>query len=505
MKHLEAVVPAPLATPPVESATRIGRNVFFRFAGQVLSAAINVAGMALLGNTLGASGYGQYAFYYALIPLIASLSDLGIGAIVTREIARRGDEGPRILGDALTIKFAVSGTLLVLGGASAWILLPPMAAALLTFVLAAALMDFSQDVSVWVFRAHERQDLEALLLLVSQITWVAGIAACAVLGAPLTAYLATAVAAFALRSAVGAWILTRRHIRPVFSPRWDRIKTLVGQGLPFGLAIFAIVLSGRAGVLMLQAFASASDVAQYNVAYMLTQPLGFVSTALSMAIYPAFSRGALRGPDAVRPGLLRALKYQIVVALPLSAALFVASDRLIPLLFHREGFAGAILAVRILSAGLVFVFVNLMSRYLLTALDRQRTYLMAVLAGFAVNMTSGILLIPMYGFRGACLGQMAGDFTVFLVCGAALSRYVGAADLVRLAWKPVLAAVCMGLVLLVISRGGIILAGAAALLTYAAALLAFKGVTPEEIRVIRGVYLSFGLPGSGRSRRAVES
>src|SRR5439155_11285737 len=61
----------------VESATLIGRNVSFRLAGQILSALINVGGMVLLGNFLGSSGYGNYAFYYALIPLIASMSDLG--------------------------------------------------------------------------------------------------------------------------------------------------------------------------------------------------------------------------------------------------------------------------------------------------------------------------------------------------------------------------------------------------------------------------------------------
>ena len=70
------------------TARVIGRSFSFRLAAQVLSALINVAGMAVLGNALAAQGYGDYAFYYALVPLIAALSDLGIGAIVTREIAR---------------------------------------------------------------------------------------------------------------------------------------------------------------------------------------------------------------------------------------------------------------------------------------------------------------------------------------------------------------------------------------------------------------------------------
>ncbi|TMQ57783.1 MAG: flippase [Candidatus Eisenbacteria bacterium] len=488
----------------VESATLIGRNVSFRLAGQILSALINVGGMVLLGNFLGSSGYGNYAFYYALIPLIASMSDLGVGAIITREIARNRADGPRLLGDAICIKAAVSGALLLVGGTLAWTIFDPLRATLLTVVLAAALMDFSQDISVWVFRAHERQDLESLLLLVSQIGWVAGIAACAALGASLVSFLATATAAFAVRLGVGAWILSRRMYRPRFAPEWARIRRLVLQGIPFGLAMLGIVLYGRIGVLMLQTLASASQVALFNVAYMLSQPLGFISTAVSMSTYPVFSRDVLRGPAAVRPTLLQAIKYQIVVALPLTAGLFFASDRLVPLLFHREGFAGAALAIRVMSTGLVFIFMNLMSRYLLTAMDRQRLYLRAVLGGLVVNAAFGMLLIPSYGFLGACAGQLAGELTIFIVCQAALSKYIGAMDLVRTAWRPLAAAVFMGLVVFSVRQSALFLIGAAGVLAYAAMLLALRAISADEIQILRCVYVSFGLPGSARLKRAAE-
>ena len=76
---------APALDTPT-TARVIGRSFSFRLAAQILSALVNVAGMAVLGNTLAAEGYGTYAFYYALVPLIAALSDLGIGAIVTHEL-----------------------------------------------------------------------------------------------------------------------------------------------------------------------------------------------------------------------------------------------------------------------------------------------------------------------------------------------------------------------------------------------------------------------------------
>ena len=85
---------------------------------------------------------------------------------------------------------------------------------LVTLVCATALIDFGQDVSVWILRAHERLDLEAILLLVSQVAWMGGIALGVVLHASLLWLLASASVAFLIRLAVGVVILQRGFYRP---------------------------------------------------------------------------------------------------------------------------------------------------------------------------------------------------------------------------------------------------------------------------------------------------
>src|SRR5206468_3710322 len=162
-------------------------------------------------NGLSAEGYGRYAFYYALIPLIASVADAGIGLVVTREISRDRWSGPRLLGDAILVRAALSALLLGL------------------------------------------------------------------------------VAAVAL-------------------PTLDRpyAQRLLRDGLPFGAAMFVVVLYGRVGVLLLQWLATPADVANFQVAYLLSQPLGFIATALTLAAFPALARHAMGDPAAVGRVLRRA-------------------------------------------------------------------------------------------------------------------------------------------------------------------------------------------------------
>jgi O-antigen/teichoic acid export membrane protein len=221
-----------------------------------------------------------------------------------------------------------------------------------------------------------------------------------------------------------------------------------------------------------------------------------------MSAFPVISRYAAQSPEALKEALRKASKYQVLVSMPLMTGLLLLSDRLIPLLFHGEDFARAGAALRVTSLALVFIFLNLMCRYLLAALGRQQTYLTAVIAGLAVNAGTCLVLIPRFGFLGACVAYVAAEITIFAVCQTVLARHVDLFQLLRDASRPAAAAAGMGLVVFVsraLPLGVVIALGA---LTYGALLLAFQVLSARELSILKGVYVSFRLPGSAHLSRA---
>ncbi len=474
---------------------RIGRNFSFRMASQILSAVINVAAMVLLARHLTAAQYGDYAYYYALVPLLASLADFGVGVIVTREIARRPDEGPRIYGDALAIKWGLSALILILGVPGILLAADHGVAMLLILIVATSLLDFGQDPAIWIMRAHERLDMEAWLLLVSQVLRLAVLAVAIWMHASLAWLLGAATIAFGLRLVVGMALADRHFYRPTFDLDPARIRNLLKEGLPFCLAMFGVVFYARVGVLMLKAFASAEDVAYFNIGYMLSQPLGFISSALSIAAFPALSRRAQLGREAMETPLLHTTKYQLLVALPLTAALLTLAPQLVPFLFPKGGYGDAVVAFQVTSLALLFVFMNLMARYVLTAVDRQSDYLRAIVVGMVVNIVLCALLIPRFRFLGAGAAWVIAEISIFAVCQWSLSSYVRFAAVLRELWRPLLAALAMGAALWLMRGLPLAVLVAAGCLIYAAALLAVRAFSPEEIRMARGLYVSLKLPG----------
>src|SRR5262249_40365152 len=158
------------------------------------------------------------------------------------------------------------------------------------------------------------------------------------------------------------------------------------------------------------------------------------------------ARRAQLGPEGAGPVLRRTLKYQLIMALPVAVGLALLAPRVVPFLFHHGDFLEAGVSLRILSLGLPLIFLNLTSRYVLAALDAQRSYLRAMGLGLAVNVALCAALARPLGSVGACLGLLGGELAVFLACQRTLGRYLSLAALLADAARPALAAAVMGLV-----------------------------------------------------------
>jgi O-antigen/teichoic acid export membrane protein len=235
---------------------------------------------------------------------------------------------------------------------------------------------------------------------------------------------------------------------------------------------------------------------------MLSQPLGFVSSAFNVSAFPSLARTASRGAETIRPMLRRAVKFQFLAGLPLSVGLFILAPRVVPLLLKGEDFRVAGTTLRVIGAGLVLIFLNLMARYVLTALDSQRAYFRAIVAGLGANAVVSVALIPRFGAAGACVGLLAGELTVLILCQRVLARWMPAADVFRELVRPLAAALIMGAAVVALRHAPLNVAPVVGGIVYVVAVIALKALSPDEMRMLRGVYVSFRLPGSGRMIRA---
>ena len=146
--------------------------------------------------------------------------------------------------------------------------------------------------------------------------------------------------------------------------------------------------------------------------------------------------------------------------------------------------------MRLISLGLVPIFLNLMARYALAAMDRQRVYLSAVLVGLGVNVGAGLAFIPARGSEGAALAFVCAELVIAVLCQRAFREHVGFGDLLAAARKPAIAAAVMGGVLVALGRAPLGVVIAAGILAYAAVLAVLRVFAADELLVLRNLLRS---------------
>jgi O-antigen/teichoic acid export membrane protein len=148
----------------------------------------------------------------------------------------------------------------------------------------------------------------------------------------------------------------------------------------------------------------------------------------------------------------------------------------------------------ILAWFLPFSFLNGLVQYVLIAINQQGAITRAFLIGAGFNLVANLLLVPRFGLYAASLITIMSELVLFAVFLPRLRREGLLPPLLQLAWRPLLAALFMALVMLLLMArasdlgwGAPLLAALVAPLAYAGALTLLGAIGQPEVALVRRV------------------
>jgi O-antigen/teichoic acid export membrane protein len=142
-------------------------------------------------------------------------------------------------------------------------------------------------------------------------------------------------------------------------------------------------------------FLTASPVGVYSVAATGTEVVWLVPTALSQVLFHRFASRSLDLSTATRARVL-----SLAIALTTAAAIFAIAPLAIGF-FVGPRFSGAVLPLRVLLVGAVFLASYQLDAYALAAYGRTGLASLATLVGLVVVIVADLVLIPARGIVGA--------------------------------------------------------------------------------------------------------
>ena len=369
----------------------------------------------LLARLLGASGYGVYAFVFALVSLLSMPVRMGMPPLIVRETARGESEG-----DWESVRGVWRWANAVTLGLSLLVLAVGMLALLLDWVHDQPLRE-TLFLGLWLvpllalaaLRSASLRGLRHVLagilpeqvlrpalmamLLLAVMAWPGmGISPAGAMGlmlvSALVAFLSGAVLLRRYRPLAVATARPRVQGREWFRSVW-----------PMALSQGFQQLNRYADVILLGVLAVAADVGVYRVAAQGALLVSLGLTALNMVVAPYFARLHAEQEHSRLQKLARqTARAALGLGIPAVALFALYGEWLLVTLFGPE-FAGAYWPLLILAGGQLanagFGPTGLLLN--MTGHERDVTRVVAIAAG--LNVALNMALIPLFGVVGAAL------------------------------------------------------------------------------------------------------
>ncbi|PIT93086.1 MAG: hypothetical protein COU06_01630 [Candidatus Harrisonbacteria bacterium CG10_big_fil_rev_8_21_14_0_10_38_8] len=378
----------------------IVKNTFWLFLGELFGRVIRVFVVILIARYLSIADYGLFSYVLTISAFLTIFTDIGIGAVVTRESAKDKSLRKVYLATALGIKFVmiIISIALVFSFAQditkingiAPLLLP------LSFLF---VFDSLRDFIGSFIRSLEKMELEAYVKIVTNS--VLGVIVVIVLLNQATTYLL--IWAYAIGTGVGL-VLSLFYVREYLSRiffSFDRslVKKIIFTALPVGMLMVLGALMLNTDMIMLGWWTSAEEIGYYSAALKIIMVLYVIPNLISSSIFPSLSRYDKDNIQKFREVFERGITLSLAIALPFCLGGVVVAKPLLISLFGGQ-YEPAVTTFVILLLSLPIVFTTTLFSNGLFALNLQNRFIIFVLIGLVSNIVFNWLLIPVMGIMG---------------------------------------------------------------------------------------------------------
>jgi O-antigen/teichoic acid export membrane protein len=362
--------------------------------------AIAVVVKFLMPRYLGPTDFGTLSFADGFTAAFFVALNLGAEAYVRKEVSVRPDHASDFVGGTLALRLAMSAVLFAIMALLMRVTGRSSEVKALVCLFGAAQFFVSVNATLSaLLHAKGRVGGMSALAVATKILWAAGVGMAIATRAGLwgfaLAYLASeSVESFAL------FALANRHLGLVFRVDVPATKAMVVSSLPYFLNVCATGAYNKLDVSLLGILGTGREVGWYVAAATIAGLPLLVTPLIDWVLTPVLARGAVRSRADLYAHVRQATEPILLVAIPVALFVGVGADVWLRLLLG-QAFAPAALALRILAASSVVIYVAIVYALTLMMLERAWTLTWISVTALVVNVLLNALLIrPALGFFG---------------------------------------------------------------------------------------------------------
>ena len=458
---------------------RLSRNVLAIVASDVGRRIIGFFTVAYLARRLGTSEFGVINIAFTVLSYAVMASAGGLGTYGARAVAQ-GSTG--IVNAILSLRLVTACAAYALVAAIAVLFVSDVLIA--RAILIACISIFAGALTLeWYFQGREAMGMIGAGRLISALVYFA-LVLVLVRRPDDVLLVATAAVAGDIVAAIAVLGVFRARYGMPFRIDLKGQFSKFREAFPIGIGSTLGHISINLPAIVIAITMSASDVGIYSAAQKMVFFLLMFDRLLGTVLLPAAARMHAVSSDLLSTNLSHALRWILIVALPVTLGGTMLATPVISLVFGAQ-YASAGAIFRILIWYFFFTMLHTVYTSGLVAIGREDRYSRVMYVSAAVYAIAIIAGTKFAGTVGCAAGVSAAEAITLYLMRAEFKKFVRTS--LRKAVVPIgIAGAIMCIALFLLPTIHVALSIAAGAVVYTASLFVLKGVTPLDLRELAG-------------------
>jgi O-antigen/teichoic acid export membrane protein len=184
---------------------------------------------------------------------------------------------------------------------------------------------------------------------------------------------------------------------------------------------------------------------------------------------------------------MRVLRYLIIMSLPIAVGAWALASQLVPFLFTKS-YQPAVPALQIIIWVVPFRFLSEFLGYVVLVTGREKIAARSVVISTGINVALNCWVVPHFGFLGASVMTVATEAVLVGQYVLVLSGILKEMNWINILVRPLLAAICMGMLVITLRPVLPLLANVAiGAGSYLLFLFLFGVIGRDDLRFVREI------------------
>jgi len=390
----------------MSTARTIAKNTSVLIIAQIISYILGFFITMYTARHLGAEGFGILSLALSITGILGVISDMGLGPLMVRDIAREKSQMNKYLSNITLMKLPLALLMFLI-----IVIIVNLFAYTYTTKTVVYLITISTIINAFggvltsVFQANEKLEYLSINFIINSILMFIG----TIIGITYNLdilyfaliYIISTGLTFISTMSLFVWEFSLPKLEIDLS-FW---KPTIKEAWPFGITGLSGMLYTYLDSIMLSVMIGIEVVGWYSAAYRLILVTLFIPNALNMSIFPVMSKFYKSSKDSLNLMDERYFKYMTMIGIPLGAGTTILADKII-LMVYGPGFEPSIIALRILIWTIVLTFAGASSAQLLISTNKQLLLTKISIICLLFNLVLNLILIPKFSYIGASVATV---------------------------------------------------------------------------------------------------